>query len=82
MGGQLLNVADAQAGGRKNALGGIKRKVGKMFVIDGVELRSFDEPHHVGKFQRDGAVGLEHCLQPPGEVVDVGDVGVNVVAGD
>ena len=51
-------------------------------MIDGVELRVLDQPHQVRKFQRDGAAGLERRLQAAGEVVDVGHVGIDIVADD
>ncbi len=48
-------------------------------MIDGVELRSFDQWHHVGEFQCDGAFRFQRGGQTSSEVVDVRNMGINVV---
>ena len=53
-----------------------------MLVIDGVELRLLDQPEQVREFERDHAAGLERGLQPADEIVDVGNMGEDVVAAD
>lgn len=53
-----------------------------MLVIDGVKLGVLDQPHQVRKFQCDGATGLECGLQASRKVVDIGHMGVDIVAGD
>ncbi len=78
----LLDVGDAQAAGGEDAAHRVERQVGEMLVVDGVELRVLDQAQQMREFQGDGAAGLERGLHALGEIVDVGHVGVHVVAGD
>ena len=60
----------------------VQRKVGKMFVVDRVELAKFDQLHQVREFQRNGSAGLQRKLQSASKVIDVGHVRVHVIARD
>ena len=53
-----------------------------MLVIDGVELHLRDELHQVRELEGNCSTGLEGRFQSPREVIDVGDVGIHVVASD
>ena len=53
-----------------------------MLVIDRIEVVGFDELQEVRKFDRDAAVMLEKDAQAGNEVVDVGNMGQNIVAHD
>ena len=80
MGGQLFDIPDTQVGGFEDPFNRVEREIGKVLVVDGVELGVFDELQQVGEFQRNGAVGLEDSFEAASEVVDVGHVGIDVVA--
>ena len=80
--GQLLHVAHAQAGAGEYRGHRVERQVGKMLVVDRVELRVLDEAHQVRKFERDRPTGFQRGLESRREVVDVGHVGIDIVADD
>ncbi len=82
MGGQFLDVENSQACRRKDPLNRIEGQIGKVLVIDGVELGVFDQPHEVGEFQDDGAAGLERGLESTREVIDIRYMGIHVITGD
>ena len=82
MGRELFDIPEAQSLGGEHALHRVEREVGEVLVIDGVELGLFDQPQQVREFQGEGAAGLEGGLKAGGEVVDVRDVGIDVVADD
>ena len=51
-------------------------------MIDGVELSVLEQAHQVRKFERDRSAGLESRIEPSSKVVDIGYVGIDVVARD
>ena len=80
VGGNFLDVEDAQAVGGEDAARGGEREVREVLVVDGVELVLFDEAREVRELHRDDAVGLQQLLDPGHEVVEVGHLGQHVVA--
>ncbi len=82
MGRKLLNPIDPEASCQENTLHGQQRKIGKVLVIDRVELPLRDQLQQMGKFQRDRATGLERNRKATGEIIDVRDMGIDVVAQD
>ena len=82
MGEQLFYIPYVQSCRFKDALNCIEGKIGKVLVVDGVELGVLNQAHEVGKFQGDHALGFECCLQTTGKVVDVRHMCVDVVASD
>src|SRR5437667_10004938 len=82
MGGQLLDIPYTQARRLENPLDREQREVGKVFVINRVELSVLDQPHQVRKLQRDRALWFECGLQAAREIVDVGHMRVDIVARD
>ena len=53
-----------------------------MLMVDGVELAMFDHPHQMRELQRDHALGFQRRCDCTGEIVDVRDMGIDVVAKD
>ena len=51
-------------------------------MVDRVVLDALQQPRDVRHLERRDAPGCEQCLHPGGEVVDVGDLGQDVVAHD
>jgi hypothetical protein len=82
MGREFLDVEDPEARGLENALHGEKRKIGVMLVIGGIELAVLDHPQEMRKLKRQYTLGLEKCRQATREIIDVGDMGIDVVAAD
>ena len=80
MGLEFLHVEKHEAVMGENQLRGEEGEIGEVLVIDGVELVEFDEFQEMGKLHRQHPLGLQCKLQAGDEVVDVGDVGENVVA--
>lgn len=54
-------------------------EVEDVLVIDGVELEVFDEVAGVREFEDDATGGSDECGEAGDEIVDVGDVGEDVV---
>ena len=82
VGREPLDVTDPQPGLGEYPADDGQRKIRKMFVVHGVELVFRHQSQQMREFQSDGATGFERGLQPTGEVVDIGHMGVNIVAGD
>ena len=59
MGRQLLHVEQDEPVRGKNLFRGQKREVGKMLVIDGVELVAFDQLQQVRELHGENALWLE-----------------------
>lgn len=53
-----------------------KRKVGKVLMVNSVELGFLNQTQQVRKFQCDRASGLECSLETSGKVVDVWYMGM------
>src|ERR1039457_4233306 len=51
-----------------------------MLVVDGIELILLDEAQEMGKFQGDRSIRLKEGREPSREIVDVRNMGVDVVA--
>ena len=56
-----------------------EREVGEVLVVDGVELIALDQPDQVRELDRDDALRREDRLHAGREVVEIGDVGEDVV---
>ncbi len=80
VGGELLDVEQAQAVGLEDAGDGEEGEVGEVLVVDRVPLVVGHEAHQVRELHRDDAAGLEQDLHAGDEVVEVGHVGEHVVA--
>src|SRR6185436_4801316 len=77
---ELLDVEDTQAASSEDVADGHERQVGEVFVVDGVELVSLDEPQQMGKFHRDDAAIAQEDLHPTHEIIDVRNMGEDVVS--
>ena len=80
MGGKFFDVEYFHAVRFENAHGGEQREVRKMLVIDGVEFVPFHEPKQMRKLQRENSRGLQENPQAFHEIVEIGNLGKNVVA--
>src|SRR5580658_4239338 len=80
MGRKLLDVKNAQSGLFENPAYASKRQVGEMLVINCVELVLLDQILQVREFQIDRAAGLQRDAQAVGEIIDIGNVGIDVIA--
>jgi len=56
-----------------------EREVGEVLVIDSVKLIFCHQPHQVGELEGDDALGFEQDLHPFDEVIEVGDLGEDIV---
>ena len=65
MGGKFFNIPHSQAVGLEDAIYGVQRQIGKMLVIDGVELGVLDQAHQMREFQGNGAAGFQSSFQTP-----------------
>ena len=63
----------------EDPLGGEQRKVGKMLVVYRVKLVVLDQSQQMRKFHGDDAVPLQEDPQSRDKVVQVGNVGENIV---
>jgi hypothetical protein len=77
--GELLDVEQAQPVRSEHATDGEEGEVGEVLVVDGVPLSILDQPQQMGKLHRDGPAGRQQDLHAADEVVQVGDMGENVV---
>ena len=68
MRGKFLDVEQHDAMAGEDLFDGQEGEVGKMFVIDGVELVFLDEPQQVREFHGDDAMGFEQRFQSCREV--------------
>ena len=82
MGGQLLDIDHGKAVTVEDPDERAQREIGEMLVIDGVELVLGQESQEMRHLDREQAIRIEELREPGNEVVDVGDLGEGVVAGD
>ena len=80
MRGQELHVEEHDAVPAEEPLHRMQREVGKVLVIDRVELVLADQLQDVGEFQGDHPIGLEQELHPRREIIQLGHLGQDVVA--
>ena len=59
----------------------MERKVGKMLVIDGIELNLFNEVEQVRKLKCSYAVGLEQYRKSFSEIIDIWDMSKDIIRG-
>ena len=64
----------------KDFLDGDKAKIGKMFMIDRVELVASHQTHQMREFQRQHTMRFEEKLQPADKIVQIGHLGQHVIA--
>src|SRR5215470_11948792 len=67
---------------RRDGLDGGERKIGEMLMVDRVELISFDQALEVRELQRDHAVALEEQRHSGDKVIEIGNLGKDIVADD
>jgi hypothetical protein len=66
--------------GRKNIQQGRERQIRKMLMIDRVEVIALDQFLQTGEFERDDAIRLEQFRKALDEIVDIGNMGEDIVA--
>src|SRR6266536_2734141 len=79
MGGQLLDVEDDQPVVAEDVPGDQQGEVREVLVVDGVELVALEQPGQVRELDGGDAAGREQDPHPGHEVVEVGDLGQDVV---
>ena len=79
---QFLNVEERQSMGRKNAFNSDKRKIGKVFMVNRVELVFLHEPHQMRKLEGDDPVLVEQNLHPADKTIQIRYMGENIVPDD
>src|SRR5450631_1592634 len=57
-----------------------QREVGEVLVVNRIELIEFDEPKQMWKLQRQHALGLEQNFETLNEIVQVRNLGKNIVS--
>ncbi len=72
MGRQFFGVENPEPRLREDARRRIKRKIGIMLIVDGVELQPLDEAQEVGKLENRHAFSGQELADPPHEIVDIG----------
>src|SRR5881296_4629866 len=75
---QLFYVKQRESMGGEHRLRAEKREVGKMLMVNRVELVLLDEPHEVREFDGDGAKRLQQDLEAGDEVIEVVHLGEDV----
>src|SRR5436190_11367094 len=79
---QLLDVEHTKTRAREYLHNGEERQIREMFVISSIELHMLDHAHQVREFERNRSAQFERRFQSRREVIDVGNVRVNVVSND
>src|SRR6185503_19577976 len=67
---------------RENFFDGAERKIGEVFMIDGVELVICHDPHEVREFHRHDALWFEQYLEALHEIIEIGHMRQYVIADD
>ena len=80
--GQFFDVEHAKASRQEYLEYRVKRKVGKVFVIDGIELALLEQSQKMREFQGDGAVFRKQAFEAQREIIDCRHVGIHVVSDD
>src|SRR6266446_1936929 len=76
---QLLDIKYSQSCSTEHPAYRTQSQVREMLVINSIKLRLFYKPHHVRKFERDGAERFECSSQAIGEIINVRYVSVDIV---
>jgi hypothetical protein len=79
---ELLDVEDGQAVVIEYSADGRKREIGKVLVIDRIELIVFHQPDEMGEFHRDHPVISHQRCEAVDEIVQVRHMGEDIVAQD
>src|SRR5690348_75037 len=77
---QFVDIDQSKAVPCRKFLNCDQGKIGKVFVVDRIELIFSDKVQDVGKLECDQSFGLEQALHARNEIVQVGDLGQHVVA--
>src|SRR6266404_5443686 len=77
---QFLHVEKSQAMRGENLLRCVKRKIGEVFMVDGVKLILIHQPMEMRKFHRNDATRFQKNLHAANEVIYIRHLGQNVVA--
>src|ERR1035437_4564279 len=81
VGWMFFHVEDMQAVGGGYTLHGGEREIGEVLVVDRVRLSSLDQIHQVGKLERGDPVGLQQDGKAGGKIIDVRNMGEDIVGG-
>ena len=68
---QFFDIVQIKLMRRKNLPRRVKRKIGKMLMIDRIELMLLDQPQDMGKFQRHRAMRFQRDPQSFDKIVDI-----------
>src|SRR5215475_12746199 len=79
---QLLDIDELQMMACRDGFDGGERKVRKMLMVDRVELISLDQALEVRELQRDHAVALEKQRHSGNKIIEIGNLGKDIVADD
>ena len=79
---QLGHVKHPKAMRSQYFFGRIERKIGKMLMVDGIELGLFDELQQMWKFEADDAVRLKQNGKSGNEIIDIRNVSEDVISDD
>src|ERR1700737_2676115 len=79
---ETVDVEDGEAVRSKHLLGHEHREIGKMLVVDRVELAASHQLEKMRNFDRDHAVIAQQDGHPCDEVVEIGNVRQDVVSDD
>ncbi len=82
MGRQFLDIENTQALAVKDVSDSCQREVGKMLVIDSVELVEVHKLLQVWKLHRDHTVFSQQGLEPADKIFQVRDMCQDIVADD
>src|SRR5260370_4173292 len=77
---EFLHVEERQAMCSENLLDGEKRKIGEVFMVDGVKLILLHQSLEMRKFHGDDAVRLQKNLHTANKVINVRHLSENVIA--
>src|ERR1700722_10569632 len=80
MGSPLFDIENLQPVFSEDALNGMKAQIRKMLVVDRVELVLLHQAKQMREFHRDDPCWTKEDFHPGDEIVDVRNVGKNIVS--
>ena len=79
MGREFFDVENTQSSALEDGLAGEKRQVAKVLMIDCIELNFVQQVQNMRKFKGCYALILQKDLKSRNEVVDIRNMGQNIV---
>ena len=79
MGREFFDVENTLSSALEDGLAGEKRQVAKVLMIDCIELNFVQQVQNMRKFKGCYALILQKDLKPRNEVVDIRNMGQNIV---